>query len=302
MLSNNEFIRISLETNLFFQRIIKEHLFLIETNLTPVESGKIVEARSLKRSFEQLLSETVHYANRAISEDAIKSNEFVTPYTLKAEELTSKLTGASIDTDITEDEYKLVGITNIPSNYFRENSVDIVKGLNQRSLNLVKQVVAFKKKLLANISECKMFTTLYPELIKHTTHEAEHYLAILESLHNREMLTQTLCEELNFWNDKMGEHASFIDGLLDPTERTLKQTAMTFTEKFESLVEKCIRTSENQIIRESLQSTDSIQGFKKTATEGLLNCKIKSIIPPLLADHVLREANHYLRLLRTMNV
>ncbi len=32
-------------------------------------------------------------------------------------------------------------------------------------------------------------------------------------------------------------------------------------------------------------------------TEGLLNCKIKSIILPLLGDHVLREANHYLRLL-----
>ena len=74
-----------------------------------------------------MASETVHYANRAISEDAIKSNEFVTPYTLKAEEVTSKLTGASIDTDITKDEYDLVGITNIPSNYFRDNSVDIVK-------------------------------------------------------------------------------------------------------------------------------------------------------------------------------
>ena len=37
--------------------------------------------------------------------------------------------------------------------------------------------------------------------------------------------------------------------------------------------------------------------FKKAATKGILGCEIKSIILPLLSDHVLREANHYLRIL-----
>jgi hypothetical protein len=32
--------------------------------------------------------------------------------------------------------------------------------------------------------------------------------------------------------------------------------------------------------------------------QGLVECKIKSIIIPLLGDHTLREANHYLRLLK----
>ena len=31
--------------------------------------------------------------------------------------------------------------------------------------------------------------------------------------------------------------------------------------------------------------------------KGILECKIQGLILPLLADHVLREANHYLRLL-----
>ena len=38
--------------------------------------------------------------------------------------------------------------------------------------------------------------------------------------------------------------------------------------------------------------------FKQAGTEGIAACKIRSIILPLLADHVLREANHYIRLLR----
>lgn len=79
MLSRQEFIRYSIEVNLFFQRIMKEHLFFIETNLQPIENAFILKANMLKQGFEQLLAETVYYANGVISESAIKSNEIVTP-------------------------------------------------------------------------------------------------------------------------------------------------------------------------------------------------------------------------------
>ena len=38
--------------------------------------------------------------------------------------------------------------------------------------------------------------------------------------------------------------------------------------------------------------------FKEAGARGILNCKIESLILPLLADHVLREANHYIRILQ----
>ncbi len=38
--------------------------------------------------------------------------------------------------------------------------------------------------------------------------------------------------------------------------------------------------------------------FKEAGTNGIIRCEISSIILPLLADHVLREANHYLRILQ----
>lgn len=103
MLSREDFLRLSLETNLFFQRIMKEHLFFIETSLQPIETARIAEADRLKKNFEELLEESVDYAQRInLSEEAIHSNEFVTPYTLKAEKRSSRLTGASINTDITK--------------------------------------------------------------------------------------------------------------------------------------------------------------------------------------------------------
>lgn len=43
-----------------------------------------------------------------------------------------------------------------------------------------------------------------------------------------------------------------------------------------------------------------ISEFKVQVKQGLIECKIKSIIMPLLGDHTLREANHFLRLLKIL--
>ena len=49
----------------------------------------------------------------------------------------------------------------------------------------------------------------------------------------------------------------------------------------------------------SLMETMKFRDFKAAGTEGIEQCKIRSVILPLLADHVLREANHYIRLLES---
>ncbi|MDD2504924.1 MAG: DUF2935 domain-containing protein [Bacilli bacterium] len=95
----------------------------------------------------------------------------------------------------------------------------------------------------------------------------------------------------------MEEHAMFIDGLLDPTEKNLKQAANLVAKSFEKLLNQSINLTQNLLIKESIESTNKIISYKEAATSGLLKCQIKSIIPPLLADHVLREANYYLRIL-----
>lgn len=87
---------------------MKEHLFFIEVNLPPVDASYIAEAELLKRSFEDLLGETVIFANCAIRNEVLLSNEIVTPFTLRAEEVTSRLTGASINMEITEAELGLI--------------------------------------------------------------------------------------------------------------------------------------------------------------------------------------------------
>lgn len=299
MLTRAEYIRKSLEANLFFQRIMKEHLLFIETDLQPVEAVNIEEAKILKDSFEELLTETVTYANGIVSENALRSNEFVTPYTLRAEEVYKTLTGASINTAITRAELALTGN---PCSCYPDWLEQVVCDLNARSLNLLNDVINFQNKLIRLAMQCKIFLSLYPELLIHITEEAEYYQEMLHHLQNKMLPNKTLCAELNFWNKTMGEHAEFIEGMLDPTEKALKETAEEFAERFEDLLDECDKSHQQQIIQKSLEATKEIRDFKMAATEGLLGCQIKSIIPPLLADHVLREANYYLRLLSMLKM
>ena len=55
----------------------------------------------------------------------------------------------------------------------------------------------------------------------------------------------------------------------------------------------------DNMTKAALGETLKYRGFKAAGTKGILDCQISSIILPLLADHVLREANHYIRILET---
>ena len=297
MLSRNEYVRLSLEINLFFQRIMKEHLFFIETSLPPAAANLMLDARRLKESFEEILHETVFYANGVISNETIKAEEIVTPYTLQAEEITARLTGAMINTAITESELALTG------NDGEDNSClfEVVNSINERAINLVSSTIALKREIIRDQRICDLFIFLYPLLMEHITREAVYFLETLEALQESRLPRRSLCDELNFWNTIMGEHAEFIDGLLDPTEKALKETAAKLADKFEQLVEGCKNTSEKRIVEESTKTTKQVQEYKTAATNGLIQCQIRSIIVPLLGDHVLREANHFLRILMMLS-
>lgn len=95
-------------------------------------------------------------------------------------------------------------------------------------------------------------------------------------------------------------HAFFIRGLLDPTECELLKTADGFADEYCRLLEEAGRQecrAEDRVTEKSLELTKRYRDFKAAGAEGITDCRIRSIILPLLADHVLREANHYLRIL-----
>lgn len=99
----------------------------------------------------------------------------------------------------------------------------------------------------------------------------------------------------------MMEHALFIRGMLDPSEEALIKTANNFAEEYSDLIAEIKSATDSIIDRitgKTLQETIKFRDFKEAGTRGIAECKIRGIILPLLADHVLREANHFIRLLK----
>ena len=90
----------------------------------------------------------------------------------------------------------------------------------------------------------------------------------------------------------------FIRGLLDPSENELFDSADKFADDYCELLNKCRDAQNNTMKSASLELTQKLRDFKTAGVRGIEQCEIRSIILPLLADHVLREANHYIRLLK----
>jgi hypothetical protein len=127
---------------------------------------------------------------------------------------------------------------------------------------------------------------------------------MIQRLQNRENINmeREALEQEVFWNRIMAEHSKFIRGFLDPTEEDLFEVANNFGKEFDRLTNEAIMAMDStmpmrKVTEDSLKATKEIRDFKVQGTQGILECKIKSIIIPLLGDHTIREANHYLRLL-----
>lgn len=293
------YVRNSLELHLFFARIMKEHSIFLQAGFMPISNDYICEAQWYKGEFEKLLSDVVDLSNCMISPKVLNSGEIVTPYTLGVEKKTKDLTGIIIDTSITMREMRLQPDSH---SYLEPNITEHVCYLNQRALQLLDGIINLKERILCDVLSCKLFTANYPLLLEHIIREAKLYRQYVVMLLNGQNISnQDMKQVETFWNQIMMEHALFIRGLLDPTEEELIMTADTFAEEYKKLLQEAQNMTEEMIkanLDQTIEETKKYRDFKKAGAEGILECKIKSIILPLLADHVLREANHYLRLLK----
>lgn len=301
------YVLLSLETHLFFARIMKEHSLFLEAGFPCKEEKWIQKAEWFRQQFEDLLRQVLEISDGRTGRAILKSGELVTEFTLPAEEKTQSLTGIAIDSTLTKEAKQLCAGRNAGSSgEISRRVVQRIHQLNQRSLSLLDGLIEFKEAILQEVSKGELFTVNYPLLIQHILREAKLYRETIEELtQNGRVCRQSIREKEEFWNRIMMEHALFIRGLLDPSEGQLICTADEFARTYRRLLDQArsqdCRASE-EMSSKALQETLQYRDFKAAGTEGILERKISSIILPLLADHVLREANHYIRILETGHV
>lgn len=194
------------------------------------------------------------------------------------------------------------------------NNVTLIRKLNEESIELVRGFRNFKRNLLILIINCKVMGFNFPLLIDHTAREAEYFMRTLKKFNKGilDPIQDAIINENVFWLKIMMEHSRFIASLLDQSERNLVHTALKFGDDFETLLNQA-RDVESMLYhkqptypiigklnKDSENAATEIRNFKKAGLDFIKNCQIRNVIDPLLADHVLREANHFLYMIHVL--
>lgn len=194
--------------------------------------------------------------------------------------------------------------------YSSDTDPQTIYDFNKVVHGAVCHIWAFKRKVLELIIHCKISGNNFPLLVDHVSREAAYFMKRLEQLNTGTLdpLPDAIINENVFFLKIMADHAKFINHLLDPSERKLVEQARDFSHDFDQLLFQAIDLDSmrpesltqpllDQFVDQNRVSVRQLRDFKKTAHELIEACRIKSIIPPLLADHVFREASHFLDIL-----
>ncbi|MVO98372.1 DUF2935 domain-containing protein [Paenibacillus lutrae] len=195
--------------------------------------------------------------------------------------------------------------------FSEETDPATIGAFNQEVHTAVSHIWVFKRKVLGLILTCQLpGGTNFPLLVDHISREAKYFRNRLEELNQGKLepLPDAIIDENVFFLRIMADHAKFIGHLLDPSERKLVEQARDFSHDFDDLLYQArdldsMRPQSQtaplltQFLDQNKVSVKSLKDFKKTARDLIEQCKIKSIIHPLLADHVFREAERFLEII-----
>ncbi|MBC8014996.1 MAG: DUF2935 domain-containing protein [Sporomusaceae bacterium] len=178
---------------------------------------------------------------------------------------------------------------------------------------LVREFYTFKRNLLHMTLECRLGGCNFALFLDHVAREAEYFIRLLDKIRNNKVLTNggTKAQEETFWLRIMADHAKFISHRLDPSERNLIATANAFSDEFDNLFMQGNDFSSmlhgysevasfKRFIQDARAATVRLRDFKRAAEEMIVECRLVGIIPAQLADHVRREADHFLMIMAMM--
>jgi hypothetical protein len=196
------------------------------------------------------------------------------------------------------------------SEYNERTDPEVIRNFNIQVYQAAVSIWAYKRKVLGLILRCQINGSNFPLLVDHISREAAYFAKRLKELNEGKIkpLADAIIDENVFFLKIMADHSKFIGHLLDPSERKLVDQARGFSEDFDKLLYQAqdldhmrpqseTKPLLDQFLDQNRVSVVSLRDFKKTARELIEECKIKSIIHPLLADHVFREANHFLQII-----
>ena len=142
------------------------------------------------------------------------------------------------------------------------------------------------KQRLIEVSNNRWIGWLFPLFYEHVKREIDYALTRIQ----RDLSAE---EELCFWTQIGAEHAAMAAQLLDPTEHDAVLEGFRQAGNFSQLHDACQQQVMPAFVEMTRRAAAELDAYAKIAASG----QVKSVIHPVLAQHIIREGQRFLQLL-----
>jgi len=296
-MTQERYVVLSLELHMFFGRTMMEHALFIEAMLMPANSELTKTAKWFKEQYEAVLHNAVILGDGVVDTETLASGEMITTHTHACEQLTRYFLNNGTNQEITKMQKNLSGAENP---YITPVLISQVRQLNAAIAPLIDSIVEFKRNLLVDLHACRVFIADNPLLIRSMLSQAVYYkdcFAALES--GNECYNKR--DSLISWTHIILEQVHINRTMFDPTEKEIIDISDGFMRRYSKLMR------ETRMMRDALAHHNfdaalkeimDYRDFNETVVKRLAACEIHSGVLPQMADHLLREINYFVRLLK----
>ena len=287
MISDEEYIRQSIESNLIYCGSILEFTYSLEFSFLDNDYEVIKELKRFYDKFKIQMLKTINIANKKVSKELLTSNILYSQYMIPLYKLSEELTGNNAHIEIIENLMKLEPGNPTPTKDLL-NTIDII---NKNTLNLLKEYNDFITYLINHILKLNLFIFKYALYIEDVKNRATFYISNLTKIINKEKVTVILIDK-NIENIKklMERNALFINGFINQSEKEIIDIAREYAEKFKNLD---LKAKDDASYKIAYEITSSFTDFITDLIKKLLNKKIQFMMGPAYLDICLREANDF---------
>ena len=294
MISNEEYIRQSIQSNLLYCGSILELTYSLGFSFLSKDVDMRNEIKNFYDRFKRQMQKTLKIANQNISQELIDSNILYTKYTIPLYELTEELTGNKADIEIVTNLMMLKPGTPIVSNEL----LNEITTINQETLKILKEYIDFITYINNQVLKSNLFIYKYGLYIEAIRNRASFYYDNLLRIINKEQVSVILIDKtLEDIKDLMERNALFINGFVNQSESGIILEARNFANEFHNLeLNNIANLSEEErqsTYNNALNLIDSFINFITRLIEKVLNRNLQFIVGPAFLDICLREANDF---------
>ena len=297
MLTEEEFYKESIDTNLYYLRTLRDFCINIELSFYGDNPYK-GRAALLSRESQDLGREIVTLTNGKVPSKGLNYQIFYTEYTLPIERLTEKLFNLNLGTDITEMQLKLTPIDTFEVN---DELITTLTSFNDRATSLATKFINLAREIRDEMTSNNLFSYSYPTMYNFMIITIELYIGELNRLKERIRKDPIIALDTEYgYNITAYEITSFLRGLIEPNATSyievlnniLNEIYPELLEDYNSLP----LSPENQqnLTERSITINRRIRLLIRDMLKDLLDAKLYFIIEPLAIDNFYRNINYFL--------